>query len=83
MKNQTEVQKTSADLPLEVTGVVHHYGDKAALQGVDLKVRQGEIFALLGPNGSGKSTLFRLISTLVSIQQIVYVGEHRSEVISA
>lgn len=69
MKNQTESQKTSADLPLEVTGVVHRYGDKAALQGVDLKVRQGEIFALLGPNGSGKSTLFRLISTLVSIQQ--------------
>lgn len=37
--------------------------------GVDLKVSEGEIFALLGPNGSGKTTLFRLLSTLVPLQQ--------------
>jgi ABC-2 type transport system ATP-binding protein len=48
--------------------VTHRYGAHQALQGVDLTVRQGEIFALLGPNGSGKTTLFRLVSTLMPLQ---------------
>lgn len=37
----------------------------AALDGVDLTVGEGEIFALLGPNGAGKTTLIRLLSTLI------------------
>jgi len=49
--------------------VRHRYGDRQALQGIDLQIFAGEIFALLGPNGSGKTTLFRLISTLVPVQQ--------------
>lgn len=69
MQSQVVANKTGTELPLAVTKVVHRYGDKAALQGVDLVVKSGEIFALLGPNGSGKSTLFRLISTLVPVQQ--------------
>lgn len=69
MQSQVVANKTGIELPLAVASVVHRYGDKAALQGVDLVVKQGEIFALLGPNGSGKSTLFRLISTLVPVQQ--------------
>ncbi len=64
----------NASVPSSVSRVVctqvhHHYGDREALCGVDLHVADGEIFALLGPNGSGKTTLFRLISTLVPIQQ--------------
>jgi ABC-2 type transport system ATP-binding protein len=51
------------------SGVRHRYGDREALCGVDLQVAVGEIFALLGPNGSGKTTLFRLLSTLVPLQQ--------------
>lgn len=50
-------------------GVRHSYGQRVALDGVDLQIYPGEIFALLGPNGSGKSTLFRLISTLMPLQQ--------------
>lgn len=50
-------------------GLHHRYGDREALRGVELRVRSGEIFALLGPNGSGKTTLFRLLSTLMPIQQ--------------
>jgi ABC-2 type transport system ATP-binding protein len=52
-----------------VRGVHHRYGDHLALDGVDLDVRSGEIFALLGPNGSGKTTLFRLLCTLLPVQR--------------
>ena len=52
-----------------VRNLHHHYGDVPALRGIDLEVRAGEITALLGPNGSGKTTLFRLLCTLMPIQQ--------------
>lgn len=58
-----------SDPTIKVSQVVHRYGERAALDGVDLEVRAGQIFVLLGPNGSGKTTLFRLISTLMPIQQ--------------
>ncbi len=41
------------------------YGRRAALDGVSLEVREGEIFGVLGPNGGGKSTLFRILATLL------------------
>lgn len=61
---------TTASTDRVICSNVHHrYGEREALRGVDLRVGPGEIFALLGPNGSGKTTLFRLISTLVPMQQ--------------
>jgi len=57
------------DVPaIDVCSVSHRYGDRAALSNVGLSVAAGEIFGLLGPNGGGKTTLFRLISTLLPIQ---------------
>jgi ABC-2 type transport system ATP-binding protein len=49
---------------VEVRGLVKNYGKVEALRGVDLSVRQGEMFALLGPNGAGKTTLFSILATL-------------------
>ncbi len=55
------------DVPLlEVRGVSAGYGDFDVIDGVDLQVRTGEVFALLGPNGAGKSTTLKVISGLLA-----------------
>jgi ABC-2 type transport system ATP-binding protein len=41
------------------------YGDTTVLDGVDLRVAGGTVFALLGPNGAGKTTIVRILSTLI------------------
>lgn len=46
---------------IEVTGLRKQYGDLAAVDGVDLAIEGGEVFALLGPNGAGKSTTVEIL----------------------
>ena len=58
----------NASAAISVSRLVHRYGERLALDGLDLEVERGEIFALLGPNGGGKTTLFRLLSTLIPLQ---------------
>jgi len=41
------------------------FGDRIALQPLDLAIPPGEIFGLLGPNGSGKTTTLRILATLI------------------
>jgi len=53
------------DSVVTLRGVTKRYGDFAALDGVDLDVPRGEIFALLGPNGAGKTTLISIVAGLV------------------
>ncbi|MFD8418417.1 ATP-binding cassette domain-containing protein [Streptomyces sp. NPDC059466] len=48
-----------------VRGLVKHYGETKALDGVDLDVHEGTVLGVLGPNGAGKTTLVRILSTLV------------------
>lgn len=51
---------------VDVSGVEKRFGDIKALNGVTLRVRQGEIYGLLGPNGAGKTTLIRAIVGLIA-----------------
>jgi ABC-2 type transport system ATP-binding protein len=52
-----------------VEQLAFRYGDRPALAGVDFAVTEGEVFGLLGPNGGGKTTLFRVLSTLLPVQE--------------
>ncbi|GAC67271.1 ATP-binding cassette domain-containing protein [Gordonia soli] len=51
---------------IEVRGLAKRFGDNVVLDGLDLRVESGEVFALLGPNGSGKTTTVNILSTLMS-----------------
>ncbi|GAB4065492.1 amino acid ABC transporter ATP-binding protein [Ancylobacter sonchi] len=49
---------------IAITGLVKHYGNHRALNGIDLDIRRGEKVVICGPSGSGKSTLIRCINAL-------------------
>jgi ABC-2 type transport system ATP-binding protein len=51
---------------VEAAGLEKSYGDVRVLDGVDLSVRRGSVFALLGPNGAGKTTTVKILSTLIA-----------------
>ena len=50
---------------IAVAGLRKSFGDKVVLDGIDLEVAEGTIFALLGPNGAGKTTMVQILSTLI------------------
>ena len=51
---------------IKTTGLRKAYGDHLVLDGIDLDVAEGTVFALLGPNGAGKTTIVHILSTLIS-----------------
>ncbi|WP_320780069.1 ATP-binding cassette domain-containing protein [Streptomyces sp. CRN 30] len=51
---------------VSATGLRKSYGDKVVLDGIDLHIPAGSVFALLGPNGAGKTTAVKILSTLVT-----------------
>ncbi|SEH01800.1 oleandomycin transport system ATP-binding protein [Nonomuraea solani] len=50
---------------IQAEGLIKRYGDKAALDGVDLEVPAGKVMGVLGPNGAGKTTTVRILATLL------------------
>ena len=50
---------------ITTTGLRKSFGDHVVLDGLDLDVRQGTVFALLGANGAGKTTTVKILSTLI------------------
>jgi ABC-2 type transport system ATP-binding protein len=57
---------TTTNLAIEVAGLTKSYGDNTVLDGVDLRVPEGTVYALLGPNGAGKTTIVNILSTLLT-----------------
>ncbi len=54
----------SPPLAVSARGLIKAFGDVRAVDGIDLDVPRGMIFAILGPNGAGKTTLMRMLATL-------------------
>jgi len=54
----------SDDMAIETSGLAKSYRDVRVLDGVDLNISRGSVFALLGPNGAGKTTAVRILATL-------------------
>jgi ABC-2 type transport system ATP-binding protein len=50
---------------IELTGFGKDYGDFTAVESLDLKIEEGEMFGFIGPNGAGKSTSIRFLATLL------------------
>jgi ABC-2 type transport system ATP-binding protein len=55
----------TTDAAVHAEGLVKHFGDVVALDGIDLTVERGQVVGLLGPNGAGKTTTVRILSTLL------------------
>ncbi|MGW0659294.1 ATP-binding cassette domain-containing protein [Streptodolium elevatio] len=56
---------TTGEPAIAATGLRKAYGSKTVLDGIDLHVPAGTVFALLGPNGAGKTTAVQILSTLI------------------
>jgi len=53
---------------LEARGLIRHYGNVPAVDGVDLNVRSGEIYGFLGINGAGKTTTIRILMGIIAAE---------------
>lgn len=60
-----------AEFVIQARGLVHRYGAREVLRGINLDIPRGGVFCLFGPNGAGKSTLLRLLDLL----ELPSVGE--------
>ncbi|KPL30071.1 ABC transporter [Streptomyces anulatus] len=62
---------------VSAVGLRKSYGEKLVLDGIDLHIPAGTVFALLGPNGAGKTTVVKILSTLITPDSgDLHVGGH-------
>ena len=66
--DESEIDMTTSPTPLAIRthGLRKSFGDLLVLDGIELEVAAGTVFALLGPNGAGKTTTVQILSTLIS-----------------
>ncbi len=55
----------AAEMAIEADGLVKHFGETRAVDGLDLRIPTGSVYGVLGPNGAGKTTAIRVLATLV------------------
>jgi ABC-2 type transport system ATP-binding protein len=65
MGGMNALTKQASHTAVSANGLRKAYGEKVVLDGVDLSIGEGEVFALLGPNGAGKTTTVQILSTLI------------------
>lgn len=58
------MKELTGEYAIETHGLTKQFGDVRVVDGLDLSVRRGELFALLGVNGAGKTTTIRMLTTL-------------------
>jgi ABC-2 type transport system ATP-binding protein len=58
-------RRTPNGTAIEATGLAKSFGNAVAVDGVDLIVPEGTVYAILGPNGAGKTTTIRMLATLI------------------
>jgi ABC-2 type transport system ATP-binding protein len=63
----SQLPKPAIPEAITTTGLRKSYGQKIVLDGIDLHVPAGTIFALLGPNGAGKTTIVKILTTLLKL----------------
>src|SRR5262245_33290016 len=69
--------QTASNPAIRVRGLRKAFGKQLVLDGIDLDVAEGTVFALLGPNGAGKTTAVHVLSTLLSADGgEILVGGH-------
>lgn len=61
---------------IECRNVTKRFGEKTAIEGINLQIPEGRIFGLLGPNGAGKTTLIRIINriTIPTAGEVLFKG---------
>ncbi len=64
--NPALAQQDTSPRAIRAEGLVRTFAGAPAVDGLDLEVRQGEIYGFLGPNGAGKSTTVRMLCTLLA-----------------
>jgi ABC-type polysaccharide/polyol phosphate transport system ATPase subunit len=65
VKLQKRLLRARDTMAIAVAGLRKSFGGKVVLDGIELQVAEGTIFALLGPNGAGKTTMVQILSTLI------------------
>src|SRR6476619_8027385 len=74
---EKSVQPAAEQFVLSTEQLMKVYGGRAVVNGIDIRVRAGEIVGLLGPNGAGKTTSFYMIVGLVRPNggRVIFKGE--------